>query len=47
VDGLSSGETRSPAVDLHLEVAVDDMDRLGLVVVSVGRQRPARREMVD
>ncbi len=47
MDGLSRGQLRPCPVNLHLEVALDYVDRLGLVVMSVSRQRPARWRMVD
>jgi hypothetical protein len=46
VHGLPGGETAAGSVDLDLEVALDDMDRPGLVAVQVGRQRPAGREAI-
>src|SRR2546421_8524130 len=47
VDGLSGGQAHSLPIDLHFEVARDDVDRLGLVVMSMGWQRPARRRLVN
>jgi hypothetical protein len=47
VDGLSGGQTRPLPFQLDLEVAVEHMNRLGLVAVAVARQGPADREVVD
>jgi hypothetical protein len=47
VDGLPRDDPRDPPVDRHLELALDDVDRLGGVGVQMGRQRPADRRVVD
>jgi hypothetical protein len=44
---VSPAEPSVVAVDRHLELARDDVDRLGGVGVDVGRQRPADRRVVD
>jgi hypothetical protein len=46
VDRIAGRQARSLPVDFHLEVTLDDVNRLGLVVVSVGRERPAHRRAV-
>src|SRR3954454_7824598 len=47
VDGLAGGQAHCEPIDLHFEVARDDVDRLGLVVMSMGWQSPARRRLVN
>src|SRR5687768_1549475 len=47
VHRLPGPEPKALACDLHLELAPDDVDRLGFPKMTMGRQRPARRRLVD
>src|SRR6201999_4051504 len=47
VDGLARAETSAAPVDGHLELALEDVDRLGCIAVQVGGQRPARGRVID
>ena len=47
MDGLASGQLRRCPIELHLKVAFNDVDCLGLVGVTMGWQRPAHRRAVN
>jgi len=47
VDRLAGTQDRALTGDLHRELALDDVDRLGLTEVAMGRQRPPGRRRIE
>jgi hypothetical protein len=47
MDCLASEQPGACPLQLHLELAFDDVNRLGLIGVPVRRQSPTRRRVVD
>ncbi len=47
MDGLAGGQLHRCPIEIHLKVAFDDVNCLGLVGVTMSGQRPARRRVVN